>query len=85
MRAHGWRYFSERWSIRLEGLTKVDSPETMTLSAQDGMGLLKPPRQRHGYHQGGRAWEFGVNEGLKGKADDDFDKSVLALEQGRTL
>ena len=54
------------------------SPATTTQSSRDGMDLSNLVRERRGFLPGSQDGEFGTNENIKRKADDDFEKSVKA-------
>jgi len=63
------------------GLTKVDFPGNDDAERAGGDGAVEADEGTPWVPAGRSGWEFGVNENVKKKATDDFDKSVKALEK----
>ena len=60
------------------GLTKVDFPGNDDAEQPGWDGLIESSEGTPWVPAGQSGWEFGTNENIKQKADDDFEKSVKA-------
>jgi addiction module HigA family antidote len=63
------------------GLTKVDFPGNDDAERAGWDGIIEADEGMPWVPVGRSGWEFGTNENVKKKANDDFDKSVAALEK----
>jgi addiction module HigA family antidote len=63
------------------GLTKVDFPGNDDAERPGWDGLAEASEGTPWVPTGRSGWEFGTNEDPKTKADDDFEKSVKALDK----
>ena len=61
------------------GLSKVDFPGNDDAQRSGWDGFIEASEGTTWIPTGISGWEFGTNKAIKGKADDDFDKSVKAL------
>ena len=63
------------------GLTKVDFPGNDDAERAGWDGAVEASEGTPWVPAGRSGWEFGTNENVKTKANDDFDKSVNALDK----
>src|ERR1700722_6593692 len=63
------------------GLTKVDFPGNDDAERPGWDGLIEATEGTPWIPNGRSGWEFGTNEDPKAKAENDFEKSVKALEK----
>jgi len=63
------------------GLTKVEFPGNDDAELPGWDGFVEAGEGTPWVVAGRSGWEFGTNEDIKTKADNDFDKSVRALDQ----
>jgi len=63
------------------GLTKVEFPGNDDAELPGWDGFVEAGEATPWVPPGRSGWEFGTNENIKAKADDDFDKTIKALGQ----
>lgn len=63
------------------GLTKVDFPGNDDAERPGWDGVVESSEGTPWVPSGRSGWEFGTNVDIKSKADNDFDKSVKALDE----